>query len=245
MPTAFFDKELRRLRESLAQMGGAVERMLDTALAALRSGDVELADRAIKLDKEINEYDNRITDKTILLIATNQPVAGDLRFLASSLKMTGELERIGDLSANLARRAKGLVAADAKAPLPDDLDELATLAQGMFRGALDAFANRNADRARAVLEQDDLVDDLNRQIRRDMVEQIAQHGPLVHWGLEIISTAIHLERLGDHATNLAEEVIYIHSGRNVRHGAPPAAADLAAATARPNHIHREDIEDKG
>ncbi len=249
MPTAFFDKELYRLRESLAQMGGAVERLLDTALAALRAGDLELADKAILMDKDINEFDNTITNKTILLIATNQPVAGDLRFLAASLRMTNEMERIGDLSANLARRAKALVAADRQTPLPDDIDELAALSRGMLSGALDAFANRNLDKARSVLERDDLVDDLNRHIRQKMVEAIAQDGSRIYWGLEIINTSAHLERLGDHATNLAEEVIYIYSGHNVRHCGPsPMTSPSSAASGdsplvEGNRGDREDQED--
>lgn len=248
MPTAFFDKELYRLRESLAQMGGAVERMLDTSLAALRAGDVDLADRAIALDKEINAAEVRIINKTILLIATNQPVAGDLRFLAATLRMASELERVGDLSANLARRAKGLVETDPQASLPDEIEELAGLARAMLSGALDAFANRSSDKARIVLEQDDLADELNRRIRRNMVEEIAQNGPRIYWGLEIINTAAHLERLGDHATNLAEEVIYITSGHNVRHGGPACAPTSPPETcADPLQaglpINREDQED--
>ena len=245
MPTAFFDKELCRLRESLAQMGGAVERMLDTALAALRAGDVELADQTIALDKGINELENRVINKTILLIATNQPVAGDLRFLAASLRMAGELERIGDLSANLARRAKALAEVAPRMPLPDDVDDLSAMARHMLGLALNALADRNLDKACEVLELDDGVDDLNRKVRRRLVEEIAAEGSRIHWGLELINTAAHLERLADHATNLAEEVIYIYSGRNVRHGVPggESASPAAAALAGGQHQDREDMED--
>lgn len=246
MPSAFFDKELCSLRESITQMGGAVERMLDTALAALRTGDTGLADKTILLDKEINEYDNRITNKTILLIATNQPVAGDLRFLAGTLRMAGELERIGDLSANVARRAKALSVLAAEMIMPDDLDELAVLSRGMLSEALDAFGRRDAALARNVLERDDLVDDLNRNIRRDMVEEIAKDGPKIHWGLEVIYTAAHLERLGDHATNLAEEVIYISSGQSIRHCGLPTATQSSSrpdTLAAGGHANREDLED--
>ena len=247
MPTAFFDKELCRLREALARMGGAVERMLDTALAALRAGDADLADQTIALDKGINELENSIINKTILLIATNQPVAGDLRFLAASLRMAGELERIGDLSANLARRAKALAEVAPGKPLPDDIDELAVMARHMLGLALNALADRNVDKAREVLELDDGVDDLNREVRRCLVAEIAADGTRVHWGLEIINTAAHLERLGDHATNLAEEVIYIYSGHNVRHGLPPSGSSgkgsgLSDAPLAADHS-REDMED--
>ena len=246
MPTVFFDRELCRLREVLAQMGGEVERMLDTSLAALRAGDSELADKAIAMDRGINDLENRIINKTILLIATNQPVAGDLRFLAASLRMAGELERIGDLSANLARRAKALAEVAPQMSLPDDIDDLAAMARHMLGLALNAFADRNLAKAREVLELDDGVDDLNRQVRRRMVEEIADDGPRIHWGLEIINTAAHLERLGDHATNLAEEVIYIYSGHNVRHCGPseagPSIGADAALTGGP-HQDREDMED--
>ena len=249
MPTAFFDKELCRLRETLTQMGGAVERMLDSALAALRTRDAELAARTILLDKEINDYDNRITNKTILLIATNQPVAGDLRFLAASLRMTAEMERIGDLSANLCRRTKSLAEIDDPVMLPDELDELAILARHMFGGALDAFANRNPAKAREILELDDQADDLNRLVRQNLVKEIALDGPKIHWALELIYTSGHLERLADHATNLAEEVIYIYSGRNVRHcgcDSPPRAAGAESppeTLAQGDREDREDLED--
>ena len=255
MPTVFFDKELCRLRETLAQMGGAVERMLDTALAALRSGDVDLADQTIALDKGINDQENRIINKTILLIATNQPVAGDLRFLAASLRMASELERIGDLAANLARRAKTLAEVAPRTPLPDDVDELADMARHMLGLALNAFADRDQNKAGDVLALDDGVDDLNRQVRRRLVEEIAADGSRVHWGLEIINTAAHLERLGDHATNLAEEVIYIYSGHNVRHSLPSGIRPSAEASAKRDMAgpaadladgrrqDREDVED--
>jgi len=243
MPTSFFDKELARLRESLIQMGEAVEKMLDNALAALRTGDVELAEKTVQMDKVINDFDNRITNKTILLIATNQPVAGDLRFLAASLRLAGDLERIGDLSANVARRVKGLAAVKHLVALPDDLDELAILAREILSKAVNAFAQKDVEAARAVLEMDNELDHLNRRIRREMVDQIALDGPKIFWGLELIYAAAHLERLGDHATNLAEDVIYIYSGRNVRHCGSKSCGSLPAALARGDHSDHEDLED--
>lgn len=241
MPTSFFEKELLRLRESLAQMGQAVERMLDSALTALHACDPELAEKTIQMDRAINDYDNRLSNKTILLIATNQPVASDLRFLAASLKIIGELERIGDLSANVARRVKGAAAAAVRENPPNELGELAVLARAMLRDAMDAFSNKNIDQAREILERDSQLDELNRNIRREMVERIAQNGALIYWGLEVIYMSAHLERLSDHVTNLAEEVIYIYSGRNVRHCGPPSSLHLVLAEGgRPA---REDLED--
>lgn len=241
MPTTFFDKEILRLRESLAQMGGAVEQMLDAALTALHSGDLDLAGKTVDMDRIIDDYDNRLTNKTILLIATNQPVATDLRFLAASLKIIGELERIGDLSANVARRVRGAASSEIKDSPPAELGELAVSARAMLSDALGAFSNRNLEQAREILERDARLDELNRRIRQDIVARIAQNGALVHWGLELINMAATLERLGDHVTNLAEEVIYIYSGRNVRHCGPPSSLHLILAEGkRPGH---EDLED--
>lgn len=241
MPTTFFDKEILRLREALAQMGGAVEQMLDAALTALHTGDADLAEKTVQMDRAINDYDNRLTTKTILLIATNQPVATDLRFLAASLKIIGELERIGDLSANVARRVKGAAAAEVKDSPPAELGELAVLARAMLSDALGSFSDRNLDQAQAILERDAQLDELNRGIRRDIVARIARNGPLIHWGLEVISMAANLERLADHVTNLAEEVIYIYSGRNVRHCGPSSSIHQTLAEGkRPD---REDQED--
>lgn len=241
MPTTFFEKEILRLRESLVQMGEAVERMLDSALTALHACDSELAGKTVLMDKAINDYDNQLTNKTILLIATNQPVAGDLRFLAASLKFVGELERIGDLSANVARRVKRAAAAAVRENPPNELGELAVSARAMLRDALDSFRNRNLELAREILERDAQLDELNRKIRREMVERIASNGALIYWGLEVIYMAAHLERLSDHVTNLAEEVIYIYSGRNVRHSGPHSSLHLVLAEGgRPA---REDLED--
>ncbi len=244
MPTAFFDKELARLRESIIQMGEAVERMLDNDLAALWVSDADMAQKTVLMDEQINEFVNRFYNKTILLIATNQPVAGDLRFLAASLRLANDLERIGDLSANLARRARGLASLKCDAPLPDDLDELAILAREILAKAMSAFAHQDVDKARSVLEMDSDLDQLNRQIRREIVDMIARDGTKIYWGLEIIYTAAHLERLGDHATNLAEDVIYIYSGRNVRHcGKNSCRPSLPAALAQGDRVDHEDLED--
>jgi len=220
-------------------MGGAVERMLDAALTALHSGDLALAEKTIEMDRAINDYDNRLTNKTILLIATNQPVASDLRFLAAGLKIIGELERIGDLSANVARRVRGAASAEIREEPPVELGDLAVMARAMLSDALGAFTGRNIEQARDILERDAQLDDLNRRIRQEIVARIALNGPLVHWGLEVISLAANLERLGDHVTNLAEEVIYIHSGRNVRHCGPPSSLHLTLA-----EIKRPDREDQ-
>ncbi|UQZ87930.1 phosphate transport system regulatory protein PhoU [Deltaproteobacteria bacterium Smac51] len=247
MPTAYFDKQLCRLRESLVQMGGAVEEMLDMALSALYDLDVVLAEKTIEADREINDFENKINNKTILLIATNQPVASDLRFLAGGLRVANDLERIGDISANLARRARGLARLDYKAELPPEIPVMADKVKGMISGTLASFANRNLEKAQHILDCDKEVDKLNRKVRQDILGKISQDGSLIYWGFEVINVAAHLERMGDHTTNVAEDVIYIYSGRNVRHthSITQAVEEPAAAQALVdgNREDREDVED--
>ena len=227
----FFESKLVTLKNDLTKMGGAVEIMLAEAMTSFNTGNIELAQEAILRDKEINRMEVNIVDQTVLLIATNQPVAGDLRFLAASLRMASELERAGDIAANLARRGQTLAGLNHPHPLPDDLVNMLNQTKIMFSKALDAFARYDLEQANGVLADDDLVDDLNRKIRRETIEAIALDGSLIYWGLEIIQTASHLERLADHATNLAEEIIYIASGQNIRH----KGSVLEAASAKPAH----------
>ncbi|MDR1546829.1 MAG: phosphate signaling complex protein PhoU [Deltaproteobacteria bacterium] len=216
-----FVNELALLSTSLKVMGEDVAAMLNKAAAALIAADESAADEVIKSDKLINQQENVIVDKTINLIAANQPVAGDLRFLAASLRLATELERIGDLGSNLARRTKGLAKltkqGEQTEELPLKLVQMAKRSADMLDMALKALAERDAESAEAVLRLDDEIDDFNREIKRCVLETVYHDGRKAAWGLEIINTAAHLERLGDHATNLAEETIYMARGKNVRH----------------------------
>lgn len=253
MLISFFDKELHRLRESLVRMGHLVEGMLDDALLALKSNDVDLAEQTIIFDNEINALENSIVNKTILLIATNQPVAGDLRFLAASIRLAGELERIADLSANVARRAKGMAELDPNKSMPHDLGELAAATSNMLRCGFKAFVEKDVSGAGLILDMDKDIDELNRRVRTQMMAAIAANGELIYWGLEVINAAANLERLADHVTNVAEDVIYIYSGHNVRHGGREVVPELAAnhckmamvgaVLAGGNRDDREDLED--
>jgi phosphate transport system protein len=216
-----FIQELTKLRESLVAMGYAVSDMLVDAVAALNAGDEEQARQIIARDKAINAMENNIVDRAINLIATNQPVAGDLRFLASSLRLATELERMGDLGSNIARRTLSLArlgregaAAD---NFPENIKTMCVKTIDMLKQSLSAFEDRDPERADQVLALDDAIDDLNRQVRADILSIVFQDGRKVAWGLEIINTASHFERLGDHATNLAEETIFMARGKNVRH----------------------------
>ena len=221
MAMGTFVSELAGLRANLETMGRDVRTMLEEAAKALVSGDEEMAKAVILMDKAINLMENKIVDKAINLIATNQPVAGDLRFLASSLRVATELERVGELGSNLARRtlSLGKLARDGAVSdvFPDKLAHMSQRTMAMLDLALTSFDERDPVKAEKVLDLDDEIDDLNRDIKNAVLETVYQDGRKVAWGLEIINTAAHLERLGDHSTNLAEEIIYMARGKNVRH----------------------------
>ncbi|MDR1607010.1 MAG: phosphate signaling complex protein PhoU [Deltaproteobacteria bacterium] len=221
MTLSGFARELAELRQCLVDMGGAVLSMVQLAVEALLARDEEKAWSVINQDKEINAQENQNVDRAIRLIAMNQPVAGDLRFLASSLRLATELERIGDLGSNLARRALALVKLERQGSVmgttPAELPPMAKEAASMLALALKAFADREPLVAEEVLVMDDVVDDYNRRVRKMVMALIYDNGHLAAWGLEIINASERLERLGDHATNLAEEVIYVTQGKNVRH----------------------------
>jgi phosphate transport system protein len=216
-----FVSELAALRSNLETMGRDVKTMLGEAIKALVSGDEEKAKEVIRMDKGINALENMIVDKAINLIATNQPVASDLRFLASSLRLATELERVGDLGSNLARRTLGLRQLAGQGavtdPFPERLSFMSERTMAMLDLALSSFVNRDPVAAEKVLDLDDEIDDLNRDIKAAVLSTVYEDGRKVAWGLEIINTAAHLERLGDHSTNLAEETIYMARGKNVRH----------------------------
>ncbi|MDR1084565.1 MAG: phosphate signaling complex protein PhoU [Deltaproteobacteria bacterium] len=221
MTTGTFVEELESLRQNLVTMGNDVLAMVKSAVEALLTGNEEAAETVIKRDADINAQENKAVDRAIRLIATNQPVAGDLRFLAASLRLATELERIGDLGSNLARRTLGLAKLERDGSVlgqvPPELGRMAHEAALMLEKALLAFSSRDPVLAEEVLKLDDIIDDFNRKIRKMVLLLVYDNGHLAAWGLEMINTAVHLERLGDHATNLAEEVIYVSRGQNIRH----------------------------
>jgi phosphate transport system protein len=216
-----FVDELKKLRDNLVTMGNEVADMLGVAVKALAEGDEEGARLVIARDKTINAMENNIVDKAINLIAANQPVAGDLRFLAASLRLATEMERMGDLGSNLARRTLGLAALAREGaladPLPENINIMRVKTVDMLNKSVKAFVERDTELASQVLGLDDEIDDLNHKVRAEIIDAVFNDGRKVAWGLELINTAAHFERLGDHATNLAEETVYIVKGKNVRH----------------------------
>jgi phosphate transport system protein len=213
------DSELQGLKDLALQMGGCVEKALEGACNGILARD---ADRCYT---EVNEHEARINDLQILIdescvnvLAKQAPVAKDLRLVIAITKINTDLERMGDQSVNIARSACDLYAAWPQASLPKQLGLMIDEVRGMVRTVLDAFSRRDVEMSHAVLRQDDQVDELRDSLNRDMKEKMKSGPDEVEIGLAFINIARNLERMADHATNIAEEVIYLATGNDVRHG---------------------------
>lgn len=211
-----YDSELRRLRELLLLMGAKVEEMIASSMKALVERDSELARQLIDLDKEINRLEMDTDDLCLKILAKRQPVASDLRSITIAMKMVTDLERMGDLGVNICER---VIELNAEPPLKPylDLPRMAEVAQAMVREALDAFVDRDAERAQQVLDRDDVVDLYYDQIFRELLTYMMEDGRNIYRATRVQSIAKYLERIGDHATNLAEMVVFMVKGKDIRH----------------------------
>ena len=221
-----FFKDLDDLRQQLTEEGAMVQARLEQAMRGLAGRDVDLLDDVAVSDGEINARQMAIDDRAFKLLVLQQPVASDLRVIVAAIKINSELERVGDLAVNLAESARRYLSA---AALPEQalLARMSDVAQAMFTEALSAFVSGNLGTAQAVLERDDALDSLRAQTFRRLVEVMTQQPDRVPSALELMLMARHLERIGDHATNIAEDVFFVVAGEDVRHhalGLPPAAA---------------------
>ena len=220
-----YEGELRGLNDRILKMAGRVEEMVAQAARSLSERDADLARRTILLDDAVNADELDIDELCQSLLARRQPLAGDLRFIACALKMVTDLERVGDIAVNLCERAIELAR---EPPLPPvaGLGQMTALVQEMLKEVVDAFTARAADRALAVIRRDDLVDELYHGVLRELLSEMSRDPRVLQRGIHTLAVAKFLERLGDHATNLAEEVVYLVDARDIRHagkrGGPPA-----------------------
>lgn len=212
----FFESELHLLRDRILVMAGQVEHMIRDAVRALTERDAELARRTIAADPKVNRAEVDIDELCIQILARRQPVASDLRFVTLSLKMVTDLERIGDVAVNLCERAISL-ADEPAVRSTDDLAAMAEIVRGMVRDAIDAFISSDPARARQVLDRDDEVDELYHQLFRALLTEMRNDPDAIERGIALQSAAKYLERIGDHATNLAEHVLYLVEGQDMRH----------------------------
>jgi phosphate transport system protein len=211
-----FDEELNALRKNLIRASSLAEEAIAKATRALVDRNSELAEEVIHQDDAINKLEIEIDKQCLRLLALRQPIAIDLRFISSAMKINGQLERIGDEAVNIAERALWLLKEPPLKPLID-IPRLAIMAQGMVKDSINSFINKDADLARSVCERDDEVDDLNTQIFRELLTYMMEDRAAISRAIQLILTGRHLERIADHATNIAEDVIYMVMGSDIRH----------------------------
>ncbi len=211
-----YEDELGRLREELLLMGAKVESMVASSVQAFNERDYDLARRTIECDREINRLEVDIDSSCLSVLARRQPVASDLRFLTSTLKFVTDLERIGDLAVNICERTIELAPDPPQRSYPD-LARMAEMVQCMVHDALDAFVAKDPAKAQWVIEQDRGVDSLYSHLIHEVLVVMMDDRSSIHRGMGVQAIAKHLERIGDHATNLAERVVFLTNGSDIRH----------------------------
>ncbi len=213
-----FIEELDHLRERLLEMSGLVEDSIYRSVASLAQKDEQQAQQVIQNEDKINRLEIEIDDLAVGLLALQQPMASDLRLITAAIKINTDLERMGDIAVNIVERALYLMHEPLIKPLID-IPRMANLVQSMVRKALDAFVKRDAELARSVLLSDDTVDDLRDSVYEELIAFMERDPKTVRQAVNLMFIARSLERLADHATNIAEDVLFLVQGVDVRHHA--------------------------
>lgn len=211
-----FQDELDQLKDRLLAMGGLAEERVRESVRGLMERDHEALDAVLSGDEPINDLHMEVDDRCFKLLALHQPMAADLRVIVAAVKINTDLERVGDLAVNIGEAGKRYLQHPPVKPLID-IPRMGELAQKMLRDALDAFVRRDIVLAEAVLAADDTLDGLKTQIFRELLTYMLQAPETIEPALDLILISRHLERIGDHATNVAEDVIFILSAKDVRH----------------------------
>jgi phosphate transport system protein len=211
-----YETELRDLKEKLLYMGSLIEILIRDAMKSLVERNTDLAKQCIRRDHEVNRLEIEIDELCLRLLALRQPTAVDLRFITLGLKIVADLERVGDLGVNIAERALELNQEPQLKPFID-LPRMAEEVEKMVKGALDAFVNEDVVLAQKILDSDDQIDELNHCIFEELVEYMGKDKSNIKRACRLIFISRYLERIADHATNLAEMVIFMVQGKDVRH----------------------------
>lgn len=217
-PHRHFDDELTRLKDRLLQMSAAAQESLERAVRAVLQRDIEVAERVIAQDPAVDALEIEIEETVTNLLALHQPMARDLRLLLAALKISNDLERVGDHAVNISVSAKRLTDYRMIAPEPE-LVEMGRLAREMLAQSIDAFVRRDADAGRAVCRQDDQVDALHRSMFRILITHMAEDPHTIGAAMELFLVSRNLERVADLATNIAEDVVFLVEGKSIKHGA--------------------------
>ena len=218
-----FQEELEHLKERLLEMGGLAEDRVRAAVECVVSRDPRLVEEVLAGDGPINQLHIEIDSRCFTLLALHQPMAVDLRAIVAAVKINTDLERVGDLAINIAEAATRYLK---HPPVKEliDIPRMASIAQGMLRDALDAYVRRDTAMAQAVLNADDALDALKTQVFRELLTYMLSDTSKIEPALDLILISRHLERIGDHATNVAEDVIFMVTARDVRHHTGDASA---------------------
>ena len=220
MPQRHFDEELADLKSKLLRMAGLAEDQIDKALTALVTRDSALAREVIERDHQVNTLDVEIDEECIRLLALHQPAARDLRLVTTAMKISTELERISDLAENISERAIELNEEPQLKPYID-IPMMGKMARAMVKESIDGFVKDDSTIARKVLTNDDFVDDLMEQIFRELLSFMIEDTRTITRAIRLSFIAKYLERIADHATNIAELVVYLVEGKIIRHTVPP------------------------
>ena len=216
-----YSEQLAGLRELVLRMGGLVEQMTRRVVQALVERNVALLAEVRSMETKVNQLHIEIDEACIELIALRQPAAVDLRFIAAAMKINTDMERIGDQAINITERAESLLAVPTLKPLID-IPRMADIAQEMLKASLDAFVNGDDELAYRTILRDDSLDQLKDQIFRELLTFMMSDPTTIPRAMDLILVSRHLERIGDHATNICEDVIFMVKGKDVRHQGPLA-----------------------
>ena len=211
-----YEEQLGQLRTAVLEMGGLVEEQIGRAVQALIQRDQALARATIERDHTVNRFDVEIDDLSLKLLALRQPAARDLRLITTALKITTDLERIGDMATHIAERAIELAG---ELPIKPyiDIPRMADVARDMLHRSLDAFVREDTELALSVCLADDTIDQLHEQLFRELLSYMVENPATVSRAMRLLFVSKYLERVGDHATNIAEMVIFMVKGRSIRH----------------------------
>jgi len=212
-----FLRELSNLNQDLLGLGGLVEEQVRHALKAVNDNDIELAQTVIDTDSKIDDLEVQIEEECLKILALHQPVARDLRYIVAVLKINNDLERIGDLAVNISKRAR-LFDKEPGFEIPDTFERMAELTLRLLKKILDALVRYDLNAAKEVCVEDDPIDELNAEIYQHVKHTINTETPYRKSLIHLLTVSRHLERIGDHVTNIAEDIVYMMEGTIVRHG---------------------------
>lgn len=207
-----YDSELRQLDSRIAEMGGLAEQLLSDAFSALEKRDPELAQKSVAGDRMIDQIEHQLREQTVVMIAKRQPMANDLRQIMAVLKVASDLERIGDLAKNIAKRAEAISGENHPKPLMTGLRHMVELTAQSLKDVLDAFAHRDAEKALVVWRNDEKIDALYNSLFREMLTYMMEDPRNIGLCTHLLFGAKNIERIGDHTTNIAETVHYLARG---------------------------------